>query len=123
MRELPNFPRMNFDRLRHVELNSITCASEDRFDGAEDRRFENEPLSISRSLEQPAEPFRAITVEVPLAEWCRREDRIEVRSERCNRLFREKIRYDAKAILDELRCHFGARQTLHAAASFWPKML
>src|SRR3546814_19164421 len=86
VRELPDFTRMDFDRLRDIELDALTGLAENGFDRREDCGFERQCLRPSRPLHQRTESFGAMTVEVAAPKRCRREDRLEISVERRNLL-------------------------------------
>src|SRR3546814_19639955 len=73
MGKLPRLTGMDFDRLRHIELNPVARAAEYGLNGAEGRRLQGERFSMGRSLQKPAEPLGAVAVEAPLAERRRRQ--------------------------------------------------
>src|SRR3546814_11080009 len=92
MGDLPRLTGMDFDRLRHIELNPDARAAEYGLNGAEGRRLQGERFSMGRSLQEPAEPLGAVAVEAPLAERRRREDGIEVGIECIDRRVRKTVR-------------------------------
>src|SRR3546814_20877545 len=78
VRELPDFTRMDFDRLRDIELDALTGLAENGFDRREDCGFERQCLRPSRALHQRTESFGAMTVEVAAPKRCRGENPIEI---------------------------------------------
>src|SRR3546814_13301842 len=61
MGKLPRHTGMDFDRLRHIELNPVARAAEYGLIGAEGRRLRGESFSMGSSFQEPAEPLRAAT--------------------------------------------------------------
>src|SRR3546814_14052279 len=86
VRELPDFTRMDFDRLRDIELDALTGLAENGFDRREACGFERQCLRPSRALHQRTESFGAMTVEVAAPKRCRGEDRLEIGVARHNRI-------------------------------------
>src|SRR3546814_2395037 len=89
VRKLPDLARMDFDRLRDIELDALAGIAENGFDRRENCGFERQCLRPGRALHQRAESFGAMTVEIPAPERCRGEDRIEIGVERPNRIRRQ----------------------------------
>src|SRR3546814_6247784 len=70
VRELPDFTRMDFDRLRDIELDALTGLAENGFERRADCGFARQCLRPSRALHQRTESFGAMTVEVAAPNRC-----------------------------------------------------